>query len=73
MAAPKDSLTGSQSVDVRNFIIPNLSIAGEDSEISTYKMPIINRITDNDAAAVIKENIKSTGFFLESIVNYAAP
>ena len=64
VAAPKDSFTGSQSVEVRNFIMPNLCIDRDDSEIRTYRMPMIKKMTEKDAIAVMNENIRSTGFFL---------
>jgi len=64
VSAPKDSFTGSQSVEVRNFMTPNFPIASEDSEISTYKIPMINIMTENEAMAVTDANIVSTGFLL---------
>lgn len=69
VAAPKDSLTGFQSVEVRNLKTPNLDMEREDSRKSTTSIPIIRRSTMNDAAPVIREKEKSKGFFFCKIGN----
>jgi hypothetical protein len=63
VAAPKDSLTGFQSVELRNLKTPNLDMERDDSRKSTTSIPIIRRSTMNDAAPVIREKEKSKGFF----------
>ena len=64
VAAPNDSLTGFQSVDVRNRRIPNFFIEREDSCSKTTKIPTTRRMMVNDATAVRNEKEKSTAFFL---------
>jgi hypothetical protein len=73
VAAPNNSLTGSQSVDLRKCMTPNFWIAKDDSETRTYTIPIITRITEKDATAVREENNKSTGFLLADLRKIIAP
>ncbi len=70
VAAPKDSFTGFQSVEVRNSRIPNFSIERDDSENNTMKIPATKTRTETEAIAVKLKNIISTGFFLGSIGKY---
>jgi hypothetical protein len=64
VAAPNDSLTGSQSVEIRNPTIPNFSMAGKARENNTYRIPIIRSGTDIDATAVTVEKVLSIGSLL---------
>src|SRR5208337_1857297 len=73
VAAPKDSFTGFQSVDFKKLITPKRLMASDDSSIRTIKMPMTNMTTSDEANAVIRENAKSTGFFLSIIGKLLAP
>jgi hypothetical protein len=43
-------------------------MAREDSETSTKRIPMIRKMTVKEATAVIKEKIKSTGFFFLIVI-----
>ncbi len=58
-AAPKISLTGFHAAEVRKPAIPNFAIAGNDSLMSTARMPMMKIMTVKDARAVSDENRKS--------------
>jgi len=62
VAAPKISLTGSQSVEAINFIKPNFSIAGKASITKEIKMADTITNTRIDAQYVI--NLKKLSIIL---------
>ena len=58
-------------------MMPNFSLAREDSLIRTKRMPMIKKITVHAATAVMIENIISPGFFLNvtaiPVVSFLSP
>jgi hypothetical protein len=73
VAAPKDSITGFQSVELRNFKKPNLFIESEDSENKTQSIPVMRMTTEKDAIPVIIEKNISMGFLLNNLCNLINP